>query len=197
MLSAASALSSTIRTRELPCAWSRTLVVLFFHRIAQNRKRNFELAAVAEAVTVRLHSSAMHRDELLHQRQPDAEAALRAIHRDIALREQVEHAREHLGRDSDAGIAHADGNISALAAHRDLDASARRRELARILDEVADDLLHSRRIHIDANRSGIGRRDHDEALLARFSGRAGFLDGSFDDAQLRLPALCAARCDPG
>ena len=49
---------------------------------------------------------------------PDTEAALRAIHRDVALREKIEHARKHLGRDADAGIAHANRHVGALAPYR-------------------------------------------------------------------------------
>ena len=47
----------------------------------------------------------MHLDQALHQRQPDAEPAVGARGAAIHLGEQVEHARQRIGGDADAGIA--------------------------------------------------------------------------------------------
>ena len=59
--------------------------------------------------------SAVHLDEALHQREPDAEPARGAATRPVGLHEHVEDARQHLGRDADAGIAHRDDHVVVLA----------------------------------------------------------------------------------
>ena len=65
---------------------------------------------------VRGHRAAVHLDDPLDERQADAEAAARASAGAIGLPEHVEHARQHLGMDADAGVADADHRLVALAA---------------------------------------------------------------------------------
>ncbi len=42
--------------------------------------------------------SAMHQNQLAHQRQADAETALRTVHRAVALAEQVKHHGQQFNR---------------------------------------------------------------------------------------------------
>jgi hypothetical protein len=56
---------------------------------------------------VRLDGAAVHLDEGTHERQPDAEPALRALERSVHLREHLEDVRQRRRRDADSTIAHA------------------------------------------------------------------------------------------
>src|SRR5258708_13844435 len=87
----------------------------------------------------------MHRGEVTHDRQAEAESALRAPARRVALLESLEDSGQDLGRDADAGIAHLDGDRVRLRARGDVDPAALRSELDGVGDQVRDDLLQARR----------------------------------------------------
>ena len=55
-----------------------------------------------------LDAPAVQLDETLRDGEPDAEPALRAIERLVALHEQIEHVRQDLRVDADAFVADAD-----------------------------------------------------------------------------------------
>ena len=82
----------------------------------------------------------MELDQSAGQREPYAEAALGAGQRLLDLGEQIEDPRQHLGRDPDAVVAHAQHDLAplAIARHRDLPTS--RCVLRRVLEQVARDL---------------------------------------------------------
>ncbi len=78
-------------------------------------------------VALDLDRAAVALDEVAHDGQADAEPALRAIDRLSLLDEQIEDVRQHVGRDANAGVAHAqdhfivdglaaDGNVPARRA---------------------------------------------------------------------------------
>ena len=71
-----------------------------------------------------LTAAAVQLDELTHQRQTNAQAALRAVQRAAHLREQVENAAQHVRLDADAVVAHAQHRLVSLAARRQADSAA-------------------------------------------------------------------------
>ena len=79
------------------------------------RKAHHELAAEAQPIAVRGDRAAVHFDDALDERQPDAEAAARSAAGAIGLAEHVEHARQHLRMNADAGVADAHDGVAALA----------------------------------------------------------------------------------
>ena len=57
----------------------------------------------------------MHLDELPREGESDAESAVRAMRRRLALREQIEHARQHVAGDTNPRITHDEADFSDLA----------------------------------------------------------------------------------
>src|SRR4029450_12832486 len=72
--------------------------------LARERQRDHERAAAAEPLAASLHGAAVEFDQTAHEREPDAEPALRPLELRVDLREQVEHAGEVLRLDADARI---------------------------------------------------------------------------------------------
>ena len=68
-----------------------------------------------------LHGSAVHFDQPAHQREPDSEAALRAVERVVDLGEEVEDGRELFGGDADAVIAYAEDGLAVRRATLEID----------------------------------------------------------------------------
>ena len=89
-------------------------------------KRTVELAPRPRPVAARRDRAAVQLDEAAHDREPEAEAALRAVERLALLHEQLEHARQQLGRDPDRRCrARAASTSSPSRARRDVDVAAR------------------------------------------------------------------------
>ena len=88
----------------------------------------------------------------LHQRQADAEPALARDRAPVRLREQLEDARQHVGGDADAVVAHADVTASPPGAH------ARRRSRPPGLLYLA--ALLSRLANTWASRAGSASSQH-------------------------------------
>ena len=99
----------------------------------------------------------MHLDELLDHGQADAQPALGAGQRAVALGEQVEDAREQIGRDADAGVADADDGVALVEAGVQLDPAARLGVLGRVVEQVDDDLLEPDRVGLELDRRGFDR----------------------------------------
>src|SRR6185369_17560175 len=108
-----------------------------------------ELATAPRPLATNRDASAMQLDEPLRDREPDAEAALRAIERLIALHEQIEDVRQDLRIDADALIAHANLHDALDPRQTDLNAPLVRRELRCIRQQVADHLREPVRIAVD------------------------------------------------
>ena len=89
-----------------------------------------------------------------HQREPDSQAAARAVDGVVGLHEQVEDLRQHVGRDADALVGDAQHRVVAFAPDEHADHAFAARELERIRDQVADDLLEPHRIA--AHPHGLG-----------------------------------------
>src|SRR5438477_459576 len=74
-----------------------------------------ELAAGPSSVALGHDGPAMHPDQPLHDRETDAEAALRAVEGTLALREEVEDPRQEVRRQPHPVVAHAQYRLLALA----------------------------------------------------------------------------------
>src|SRR6185436_4603993 len=115
-------------------------------RFLRGGKANAESAAAIWPVAVRLDPSAVHLYELLHDRKADAQAALTARDRALALREELKHLRDSLRRDADAIISDSDRHIGGGKARRQLDASTGGRVFRGVGEEIENDLLQPRRV---------------------------------------------------
>src|SRR5436190_673419 len=79
----------------------------------------------------------------MHEGQANAETALLALDRAAALHEEIEHVRQQIARDADAGVSYADHGLPIVLPHRHLDASAFGRVLQRVAEQVVDDLVQA------------------------------------------------------
>ncbi len=84
-----------------------------------------ERAAVSRARARRVHAAAVQLGDASDQGEAEPQAARAAVGPALALGEEIEDARQHLGRDPDAGVADAQDRFAALRAQRDLDARRR------------------------------------------------------------------------
>jgi hypothetical protein len=83
----------------------------------------------------------MHFDNSPCERESDAQSRLRTMRGALTLREQFEHARQHLARDSDPAIRDAEHDLVAASAichnvARNEDLPSRSREFRRIVQEI-------------------------------------------------------------
>lgn len=92
-------------------------------------------------------------DELMHEREPDPEAALAAIERGVGLDEELEDPRAGLVVDPSPVVAHADDHLAVRVAGLDLDVAALRRVLDRVGQEVVEDLDDPRGVAVDPERA--------------------------------------------
>ena len=107
---------------------------------ADRRQRHAEGGAFAGAGAFGRHAPLVQLDQALHQREADAETALRAVEAALALHEELEDARQELGLDAAAVVL--DGNRrQALARGRgQADAARLRGVFAGIVQEVGNGL---------------------------------------------------------
>jgi hypothetical protein len=105
---------------------------------AQRHRDRERRAFVDDAV--RCDRSAVQLDQLQHQREPDAAAFVRAPARVLDAVKAFEQARDVLGRDARARVAHAQLDARSALTQRDRDL-AFERELERVRQQVQADLL--------------------------------------------------------
>src|SRR5205085_4414518 len=96
----------------------------------------------------------------------------------LELRERVEDRVEAVGRDPHAVVLHPKDGLAAVDAERETNAAARRRVLARVAEQVADDLLQPGRIAADGHR--LARHSHVQRLALGVHAVALRLDGEVD-----------------
>ena len=89
---------------------------------------------------MRLHLAAMQGHHGPHQRQSDAEPALRTVRRAFRLGEQVEHLRQQAGVDADAVVFHAQPHARAVMRRAENDRAAVWRVLGGVVEQVRDHL---------------------------------------------------------
>ena len=126
-------------------------------------KYDGERRPLPEAGALRADRSSVQLDQPAHEREADPEAALGVVLGARHLYERVEEGLQRLGRDADAAVAHADLELAVPLARRQLHASAVRRVLDRVREQVAEDLLQPDRIGVDHQRI---LRKGDRQLLA-------------------------------
>ena len=101
----------------------------------------------------------MQLDEVADDRQPESEAAPRAVRGLTLLREHVEDVRQELAGDADAGVASPRSTISlALATRLDGDVAARVGVLGGVGQQVGDDLRQTPLVAVEAEL-GRGKAD--------------------------------------
>ena len=111
-----------------------------------------------------MHGAAVQLGQPPYQREPDAQAAARAVDGVVRLHEQVEDLRQHVGRDADALVGDAQHRVVAFAADEHADHAFAARELERVGNEIADDLLEPHRVAADPH--GLGH-EVDAPLVVR------------------------------
>src|SRR5438128_3708762 len=112
-------------------------------RALAHRERDDEDRAPVLARALRAHGAAVKLDDVLHQREAEPEAAVRARARAVALAERLEDVRNELRRDPDARVGDDDLDARLGARETHAHAAARRRELDRVREQVPDDLLQT------------------------------------------------------
>ena len=171
-LSAASTLSSTTRTA--PTAGNagcvRTTRPALAAATATGRRTVNSLPRPGP-VAGGLDRAAVHLDQPLHQRQPDAQAALRAVERAIDLREEVEHLGQHLRGNADAGVAHAEHRLLPFPRRGNPDRAALRRVLGGVVEQVGEHLRQPGLVGVDAQRLARDMPPSSWWLPASISGR--------------------------
>ena len=111
------------------------------------------------------HRAAVGGDQLLDDRQAEAEAAVTARGRGVRLLERLEDVGQRLAPDPLAGVLHRHAHVGALALCADPDAAPLGRELHRVRQQVPDDLLHPIGVGGDDQRV-VHRLDRDGDPLA-------------------------------
>ncbi len=91
----------------------------------------------------------MQLDDLLHQRQSDAEAAFNSVERSRALCEQIEYSRYEVGRHAATGVFHAYGDDLTLFVDSDVDAAPGGSVLGGVVQQVDHDLGQASQIPAD------------------------------------------------
>ena len=165
--SAASALSSTTSTRARTAGASAAACASTSSADEAGRagRHHDELRALPQAVAPHLDAAAVELDEAPHDREPDAEAPLGPVERPLGLREGLEDARDHLGRDADPAVAHVQHRLLADALGAHLDPPARLRVLDRVGQQVDQHLLEPRGVDVDPDVRGGPRHDQRVATL--------------------------------
>src|SRR6185312_7643014 len=88
-----------------------------------------EAAALSDSVTGGGNSATVQFHQPFREREPDAEASLRAFHAAIHLREELEDLVELLGRNSEAAVLDGHDDVFVLPLGSHADTPALRREL--------------------------------------------------------------------
>src|SRR6185436_8784016 len=108
-----------------------------------DRQTHEERGAFAFAVALRVRRAAVELDDAADDREPDAEAALRARDRGVGLPELLEDVRQERGRDAASVVADADLGGAAEVAQQDFHVRALGAELDRVREEIPQHLLEA------------------------------------------------------
>ena len=93
--------------------------------------------------------AAVHLGELPDDGEPDAQAPFRAGDGTLALREELEHVGQFLGRNADAVVAHRDDDVVSFPRGGQPDSAPALGVLRGVCQQVDDDLLDPRRVGPD------------------------------------------------
>src|SRR5207247_2379650 len=136
--------------------------------------------AAALTLALRAHGTTVQLDEMAHDREAEAEAAVATRARALRLAKAIEDVRQELRTDAGARVRHDDACLARPGFEHHVDATARWRELDRVRQEVPDDLLEA--VRIDRGGHGRSRQARIEHDLLAVGGRAHAVDGALDDA---------------
>src|SRR5690349_16547836 len=100
-----------------------------------------------------LDMAAMHVDEAAHEREPDAEPALRTIELLRALHERVEDGGQHIAGDALAIVFDLGDRLLLAHAQAHRDRSTARRVLGRVREEVLEDLRETEFVAVDVREA--------------------------------------------
>src|SRR6266545_5806777 len=159
-------------------SFSRRNLASLPRRRRQAGQTYHELAALSEAGTASLDGSPVQLDEVLHERQANAQSSRGAIEGRIRLHEQVEDQGHILRGDAYPVVLHPDHDQAGAAGVRvdsQPDLSAARRKLRRVVEQVAEDLLQPDHVGLQVDAPGGQRERQDlsalvDVVLARFDG---------------------------
>ena len=138
-----------------------------------------ERGALIDTAARRFDGAAVHLRQLPGNRQAQAQSAALARDAGIRLTEPLEHVRQELGRDADAGIADRDFDVRVDALEPDLHFAAAVRELHGVRQQIPHHLLQPFRIPRNRRRRRIEHRLDPDAF--RVGGRRDRVDGIADD----------------
>ena len=145
-----------------------------------NGQRDGECRAAPLTFAPHAHGTAVQLDEMAHDREAEAEAAILTRARALRLAEAIEDVRQELHTDAGARVRNDDARLAWPRLEGHVDAAARRRELDRVRQEVPDDLLEP--VRIDQGGRGRRRQMRAEHDVLAVGGRADAVDGALDDA---------------
>lgn len=138
---------------------------------------NDESAPFTSSLAVRRYVSIVQYYKLAHQRQANPQAALWTVERPLALYENIEHAGQQFGRYADSRVIDRKHDLVIACLQFDIDLSAIRRVLERIIQKIGDNLLHACCIGIDEGGIDI----HPQRMVARAPGHGQRFDAAMDD----------------
>jgi hypothetical protein len=101
------------------------------------------LCAEAWAFTLDLDAPAVQLDEVAHDRQSESKSAVTPRRRAVGLTEALEHVRQELRLDPEAGVGHAQLQMRGGTRERDADPAVGRRELHGVGEQIPDHLLQA------------------------------------------------------
>ena len=127
----------------------------------------------------------MQLDQLPHQRQADSQTPFGAAQRGVGLCKQVQHAWQHLLRQTRTVIAHADHGLVAFRLDAEDDRTTYIRVLGRVVQQVGQDLLQADEIAFDEK---VGPYVGVQCLTTRINQRLADFDGAVCDHYLRRGA---------
>lgn len=105
-------------------------------------------------------------NELFGDRQPQTKASMFASAARISLPKPIKDHRQQVRRNALSCITDSYLSPAIISDDRNMHLAARRRELDRIVDEIPQHLLHSRRVTLDRSASGLAfTRDLNAFLL--------------------------------
>ena len=109
----------------------------------------------------------MQFDQVPRDRQAEAKAAVRARHAAVRLLEPIEHVRQELRRDADAGICDANLRPADRLDDGDFDASTRGRESHRVRQQVAHHLVQAIGVPYDDIRVALDAPADHQVFIGR------------------------------
>ncbi len=127
-------------------------------RFDGERQAHQELGALTFAVAGDGDVAAVQFDQPFDQRQADPQAPLGTLQVSVDLGEHGEHIGEHLGRDPQPRIAHADAGPAAVALQGQADVAAFGRVFCGVVEQVRNHLRQTHHVAVD-DQGLLGQRD--------------------------------------